>query len=63
MIRLIQKVKNNLKTSIKINSKFVQFDSTPPLDTIKPFRKIMHESGEWLKQMPTILGNTIARKK
>ena len=25
------KVKNNSKNSIKINSKFVQFDSTPPL--------------------------------
>ena len=25
------KVKNNLKNSIKINSKFVRFDSTPPL--------------------------------
>ena len=27
MIRLIRKVKNNLKNSIKINSKFVRFDS------------------------------------
>ena len=31
MIRLIRKVKNNSKNSIKINSKFVRFDSTPPL--------------------------------
>ena len=32
MIRLIQKVKNNLKNSIKINSKFVRFDSTSLTD-------------------------------
>ena len=31
MVRLIRKVKNDSKNSIKINSKFVQFDSTPPL--------------------------------
>ena len=31
MIRLIRKVKNNSKNSIKINSKFVRFDLTPPL--------------------------------
>ena len=32
MIQLIQKVKNNLKNSIKINSKFIRFDlaSIPP---------------------------------
>ena len=28
MIQLIRKLKNNLKNSIKINSKFVRFDST-----------------------------------
>ena len=31
MIRLIRKVKNNSKNSIKINSKLVRFDLTPPL--------------------------------
>ena len=31
MIRLIRKVKNNSTNSIKINSKFVRFDLTPPL--------------------------------
>ena len=31
MIRLIRKVKNNSKNLIKINFKFVRFDSTPPL--------------------------------
>ena len=31
MIRLIRKVKNNSKNLIKINLKFVQCDSTPPL--------------------------------
>ena len=35
MIRLIRKVKNDSKNSIKINSKFVRFDSTPPL-SIRP---------------------------
>ena len=30
-IRLIRKVKNNSKNSIKINSKFVRLDLTPPL--------------------------------
>ena len=34
MIRLIQKVKNNLKNSIKINSKFLQFNLTPPLTSM-----------------------------
>ena len=34
MIRLIRKMKNNLKNSMKINSKFVQFDLTPPLEYI-----------------------------
>ena len=32
MIRLIQKVKNNSKNEIEINSKFVRFDLTPPLE-------------------------------
>ena len=40
IIRLIRKVKNNSKNLIKINSKFVRFDSTPPLEKTWNYLKI-----------------------
>ena len=43
MIRLIQKVKNNSKNSIKINSKFVRFNSTPPVGCKLVLHHTIHE--------------------
>ena len=49
MIRLIRKLKNNSKNLIKINSKFVRFNLTPPLvltsfyaALLQPFFGIFH---------------------